>query len=132
MLEDEIFLASFMKKNGKVLAEHCEILTTFLEEHGLLYCKNVNAGVFIWVNLRCYLYSGLLQDGNPNLLIASLSSSDLETYRDRERRLFRRCFENGVVISLGSGFSTEKLGWFRISFNVEKQGTFTYRAREIT
>lgn len=36
-------------------------------------------------------------------------------------KLFKRCFASGVVISLGSSFSTEELGWFRVSFAVEEQ-----------
>lgn len=45
----------------------------------------------------------------------------VDIYRDREMKLLRRFLAAGVAITLGSSFSTEELGWFRISFAVEEQ-----------
>lgn len=42
-------------------------------------------------------------------------------YQDRESKLSKRCIMGGVGISAGSGFFTEELGWFRITFTVEKE-----------
>lgn len=61
-----------------------------------------------------------MAEGVPNLSVQSLSPLELEMYQDRESRLFKRCLARGVGISTGSGFSTEELGWFRVSFTVEK------------
>lgn len=77
--------------------------------------------MFIWVDLRRYLCGRYPTDGALDLRLARLSPSDAAMYRDREARLARRCVEGGVLISLGSSFSTEELGWFRISFTVERQ-----------
>ncbi|KAI2463100.1 putative acc synthase [Annulohypoxylon bovei var. microspora] len=121
MLEDKEFLAAFVAKNSKILAEHCAIVTTSLDQHKIPYYRYSNAGTFIWVDLRHYLYG---QDRPESVLDSSiirLSPSDLEMCQDRETKLFKRCLECGVGISPGSSFSTEQLGWFRISFTVEKQ-----------
>lgn len=52
------------------------------------------------------------------------ASSSLDIDLDREMELFKRCLASGVAISLGSSFSTEELGWFRISFAVEEQALY--------
>lgn len=36
-------------------------------------------------------------------------------------KLFKCFIASGVGVSPGSGFSTEDLGWFRVSFAVEEQ-----------
>jgi bifunctional pyridoxal-dependent enzyme with beta-cystathionase and maltose regulon repressor activities len=40
---------------------------------------------------------------------------------DQEAKLFQRFPRAGVVVSQGSGFGTEELGWYRMSFAVEEQ-----------
>jgi hypothetical protein len=40
---------------------------------------------------------------------------------EAEVKLFKRLLGVGVVISQGSSFGTEELGWYRISFAVEEQ-----------
>jgi 1-aminocyclopropane-1-carboxylate synthase len=65
-----------------------------------------HAGVFIWVDLRCYL------DG---------SSAGGSASSEAEVKLFKRLLGVGVIISQGSSFGTEELGWYRISFAVEEQ-----------
>lgn len=42
-------------------------------------------------------------------------------YQDREKKLSKRCIVGGVGISAGSSYFTEELGWFRITFTVEKE-----------
>ncbi|KAI0173471.1 putative acc synthase [Hypoxylon sp. FL1284] len=121
MLEDQTFLSRFLAKNREILAEHCAILRAFLDQHNIPFYTNVNAGVFVWVDLRRYIFGGYRQDGAPDLSLRKLSASDLQVYQDRERKLHKRCFESGVGISPGSNYSSEQLGWFRISFTVEKQ-----------
>jgi bifunctional pyridoxal-dependent enzyme with beta-cystathionase and maltose regulon repressor activities len=64
-----------------------------------------HAGVFVWVDLRQYL------DEN---------STPTDLTLDSEVKLFKRLLGAGVVISQGSSFGTEELGWYRISFAVEE------------
>ncbi|KAI2602061.1 putative aminotransferase class I and II family protein [Hypoxylon sp. NC1633] len=121
MLEDQAFLTSFLVKNREILTEHCAILRAFLDQHEIPFYTNVNAGVFIWVDLGHYISGGYWENGAPDLSVRKLSAPGLQVYQDRERKLLKRCLEYGIGISPGSNFSTEQLGWFRISFTVEKQ-----------
>ncbi|KAK7979953.1 hypothetical protein PG989_012410 [Apiospora arundinis] len=59
ILDDESFLTNFFAKNQTALAGNCAILTSFLEQNKIPYYSNVNAGVFVWVDLRYYLRRGL-------------------------------------------------------------------------
>jgi bifunctional pyridoxal-dependent enzyme with beta-cystathionase and maltose regulon repressor activities len=40
---------------------------------------------------------------------------------EQEGRLFKRFIEAGVVISQGSSFGAEDIGWYRISFAVDEE-----------
>ncbi|KAI1089146.1 putative aminotransferase class I and II family protein [Rostrohypoxylon terebratum] len=115
MLTDDGFRVDFMNKNRRLLAEHSAILTTFLREHNISYYSKVNAGVFAWVNLQRYLYNK--SDGAA----ADLFKCDDKLYRDREMTLWNRLLASGVGLGLGSWYSAEEPGWFRISFAVEKE-----------
>ncbi|KAH7087018.1 putative acc synthase [Paraphoma chrysanthemicola] len=112
MLEDDQFLADFKLENRAVLAKHSTILRSFLDQHNVPYYSNVHAGVFIWVDLRRYLR------GNSAL---DPASSPVDVNHDQEATLFQHFIRAGVVISQGSSFGTEELGWYRISFAVEEQ-----------
>ncbi|KAI5920330.1 putative acc synthase [Camillea tinctor] len=121
ILEDEQFRVDFLTKNREVLTKHCTILRSFLDQHGIPYYNSVHAGVFVWVDLRRYLHGKSVQPATSNCSLHKLSSFKTDIYRDREMKLFKRCLASGVGISLGSSFSTEELGWFRISFAVEEE-----------
>ncbi len=81
-----------------------------------------NAGCFIWVDLRHYLHNSRTPIA---LSTPRLTPSEVDTYRAYEAKLFKGCIEGGIGISPGTGFSTEELGWFRISFAVEKEALYT-------
>ncbi|KAJ8130028.1 hypothetical protein O1611_g3606 [Lasiodiplodia mahajangana] len=125
MLEDDQFLAAFNAKNANILGEHCAIARTFLEDHNIPYYHNANAGTFLWIDLRRYLQNSGKQETGSNLSTLRSPLSNLESYQHRETELFKGCFERGVIISTGSSFCTEELGWFRICFAVEKQALST-------
>ncbi|PHH75742.1 hypothetical protein CDD82_4308 [Ophiocordyceps australis] len=117
ILEDKEFLADFIAKNRQVLAKHCTILRVFLDRHGIPYYTNVYAGVFVWVDLRRYLYGESFGTVNS----PETTSSTTNIHQDREMMFFKYCLASGIAISPGSSFSTEELGWFRLSFAVEEQ-----------
>ncbi|KAI1407312.1 putative acc synthase [Hypoxylon sp. FL1857] len=121
MLEDGEFLDAFLTKNRKLLQEHCGVLTEFLDQHKIPYYANINAGIFVWVNLGSYLYHKPQGNGGSDQPSTEASPSDIQVHRNRESDLLKRCSNGGVIISSGSSYSTEELGWFRISFTVEKQ-----------
>lgn len=75
-----------------------------------------NAGIFAWVNLQRYLYD---KSDSGFSATESLRTDD-QFYRDREMALWNRLLASGVGLGLGSWYSSEEPGWFRISFTVEK------------
>ncbi|KAF1953531.1 putative aminotransferase class I and II family protein [Byssothecium circinans] len=112
MLEDEQFLDDFKLKNRKVLSKHFTILRSFLDQHNIPYYSNVYAGVFVWVDLRRYLHGNSAPEP---------ATSAVDVNHDQGVKLFNRFLRAGVVVSQGSSFGTEELGWYRISFAVEEQ-----------
>ena len=83
--------------------------------------KRSNAGIFVWVNLQRYLYDKSESDFSATKFFRS----DIQFYRDREMALWNRLLASGVGLGLGSWYSAEEPGWFRISFTVEKDSLQT-------
>ncbi|CAI6227106.1 unnamed protein product [Periconia digitata] len=123
ILEDENFLSELKAKNRKALAKHFTMLRSFLEQHNIPYYKNVNAGVFIWVDLRQYLPEASVEELPSGSQEGAPPPADAK--QTRETRLFKRLMGERVIISNGSSFATEELGWFRISFAVEEKALIT-------
>ncbi|KAI1803418.1 putative aminotransferase class I and II family protein [Daldinia bambusicola] len=115
ILTDDEFRINFMSKNRRLLAEHSAILTAFLREHEIPYYSKINAGVFAWVNLQYYLYN------KSDVSATDLLKANDQFYRDREMTLWNRLLASGVGLGLGSWYSSEEPGWFRISFAVDKE-----------
>ena len=74
--------------------------------------------MFIWVDLRRYLTG---KKEVESLLLHRLTAPEKEVYQRREMEMGNRFFANGVGIALGTNFSTEELGWFRLSFSVSRE-----------
>ncbi|GAB1319554.1 1-aminocyclopropane-1-carboxylate synthase [Madurella fahalii] len=107
--------------NQQRLTEQYAFATQFLDEHGIPYYTNPTAGMFIWIDLRRYLYG--LRGGSgqiPDLSVHRLSHEQEKEYRRREAAIGDRCFGNGVPIALGTNFFTEELGWFRLTFTAAR------------
>ncbi|GAW26424.1 putative PLP-dependent transferase [Rosellinia necatrix] len=133
MLESPEFLVTLSTKKQKTLKNHCRILTRFLDQHEIPYYANINAGVFVWVDLRRYLHSEVSRNAGSDLSLAQASpSQNQEMLREQEMRLFQNCLAGGVGISLGSSFSSEEIGWFRISFTVEERALHVGLQRLLT
>ena len=45
----------------------------------------------------------------------------LRNNKDAEANLVSKCVANGVNIGRGSGFYTEEIGWFRLTFTMDKE-----------
>ncbi|KAK2595099.1 hypothetical protein QQS21_007184 [Conoideocrella luteorostrata] len=120
MLLDDKMRVGFMEKNHRLLAEHSSILTTFLKKHDIPFYAKINAGMFAWVNLQRYIYDKSLQEYKPDFSATELFRSNYKLYRDRELKLWERLLASGVGLGLGTWYSSEEPGWFRISFTVAK------------
>lgn len=78
-----------------------------------------NAAVYIWVDLRRYLFPASRSDPDFSLLNATTPGSPV--YKEREARIVAICVKNSVLIGHGSNFFTEELGWFRVTFTAQKE-----------
>lgn len=117
ILEDRVFLEYFISENQKRLAKHYNVLTEFLDKHGIGYVKGGNAAVFLWVDLR----DSLLGDSYAGDVRAlSMSSPEMQKFKRKQDLLSKTWQENGVMIAKGSAFLSEELGWFRIVFTAEE------------
>ncbi|KOC10230.1 hypothetical protein AFLA70_51g004711 [Aspergillus flavus AF70] len=118
MLEDRQQLERFMVKKGKLMAENYHIATSFFWERGISYYE-MNAGLFIWVDLRHLLIpkSSRDQTGYRELRV---TSPDTSVYKQHEQRFADICAQNGLMIAPGSIYAAEEFGWFRLTFTVGK------------
>ncbi|RAQ48745.1 hypothetical protein AFGD_010760 [Aspergillus flavus] len=118
MLEDRQQLERFMIKKGKLMAENHHIATSFFRERGISYYE-MNAGLFIWVDLRHLLIpkSSRDQTGYRELRV---TSPDASVYKQHEQRFADICAQNGLMIAPGSIYAAEEFGWFRLTFTVGK------------
>ncbi|KAK4161058.1 putative 1-aminocyclopropane-1-carboxylate synthase [Cladorrhinum sp. PSN259] len=122
MLDNQSYLDTFLGTNQNRLAEHYAITTQFLDEQGIPYFGNSNAGMFLWIDLRRLLSGTQTNDGTlPDLFLRRLSPEDRGKYLQKEQDIFDRCAENKVLLACGSAFSTEELGWFRLTFTANKE-----------
>ena len=72
-----------------------------------------HADIFVWVDLRRYLYEEPVQGAAPidtESIDTEPVSSMVDIYRERETKLFKRYLASGIGVSLGSSFATEELG----------------------
>ncbi|KAK3987206.1 putative 1-aminocyclopropane-1-carboxylate synthase [Cladorrhinum sp. PSN332] len=122
MLESKNYLNHFLETNQKQLAEQYAIAAQFLDEQGIPYFANSNAGMFLWIDLRRLLCGVQSSEATlPDLSLRRLSPEDREKYLQKELDIFDRCAENKVLLAPGSAFSTEELGWFRLTFTPSRE-----------
>ncbi|KAE8367080.1 PLP-dependent transferase [Aspergillus caelatus] len=118
MLEDRQQLERFMVKKSGLMAENYHIATSFFRERGVSYYE-MNAGLFIWVDLRNLLIpkSSRHQTDYSELRV---TYPDASVYKKSEQRFADICCHNGLMIAPGSIYAAEEFGWFRITFTVGK------------
>lgn len=86
------------------------------------YFKGGNSGVFIWVDLRDWFLRHAnsvngRQYKNNDLLLSSAQNAE---FKALEAALSKAWWKRGVMISKGTSYLTEELGWFRIVFTVDE------------
>ncbi|KAK4244483.1 putative aminotransferase [Corynascus novoguineensis] len=115
MLEDENYTNRFLETNQRLMAIQYASATRFLDDHGIAYYTNSNAGMFIWMDLRKYLRGTKKIE---TLSLHQLTPQEKEEFQRREVEMGNRFFANRVGVALGTNFFTEELGWFRLTFTV--------------
>ncbi|KAL1598988.1 hypothetical protein SLS60_008134 [Paraconiothyrium brasiliense] len=103
VLENEAFVASFLAKSLKRVAEASQLARSLLDEAGIQYTP-ANAGFFLWINLAPWLRR---EDGDDGW--------------KRERKLMERLIEVSVYVAGGQMQNAEEPGWFRLVFTRDER-----------
>ncbi|KAJ5342322.1 hypothetical protein N7541_011446 [Penicillium brevicompactum] len=116
MLEDKQWLDTFMAKKADLMAENYRVTTSFLADRNIKYYE-MNAGLFIWVDLRHLFRPELASQGSGAL---GVRTPIVEIHKARELEIIETCTKNGVLIAPGSVYLPEEYGWFRITFTLQQ------------
>lgn len=105
ILEDKKFIESYTKKSRELLSQNYAVATKILDDTGIDYVRNGNAGFFIWIDLAPFLSTKEADDSGWNA----------------EKKLAAAITEAGVPLASGFKYRSERPGWFRILFTVDKE-----------
>ncbi|TVY19878.1 putative aminotransferase tcpI [Lachnellula arida] len=100
ILEDTAFVEDYTKKSRSLLAEHYALATRTLDDAGINYSRDGNAGFFLWIDLSPFL-------------------PDASSW-EAEKTLKEKLSRDGVELASGLGYMEEPPGWFRVIFTVER------------
>ncbi|KAK1847188.1 cutinase transcription factor 1 alpha [Colletotrichum chrysophilum] len=114
MMNDQMWMESFMEKKTDLMVENYRVATSFFREHNVSYFE-MNAGLFIWVDLR-HLFNPLTLDGNLRI-----RSESCIAHQQRELEITDLCARHGIMIAPGSVYMPEEFGWFRVTFSLGKE-----------
>lgn len=106
MLEDESWMDSFLQKSQDRLADNNVKVRTMLDNHGIKYSLESNAGFFLWVDRRPFLPA---------------SSDSCQDRWDAEAQLLDRLSQNQVYMTAGKAMYAEEPGWFRLIFSIDER-----------
>ncbi|KAJ5168002.1 uncharacterized protein N7482_003596 [Penicillium canariense] len=98
ILEDQVFVSSFIKKTRERLAAGYRLVTSKLDQEGITYIKGGNAGFFVYIDLSPFL------------------PDDGVSVREREFALAQKLVDAGVFLHPGEEHSKDA-GWFRLVFS---------------
>jgi aspartate/methionine/tyrosine aminotransferase len=98
LFEDMEWIDEHICDNKKKLKEQYQNTIKYLEEKKIQYLP-ASGGFFVWLNLS-HLLNTLLPE------------------KEREKDLWMRLIEKGVLFSPGSAFHSNQIGWFRIVFTL--------------
>lgn len=128
MLEDEVWMDSFLRRSRERLAARNQLVREILDDEGIQYRKGANAGFFIWIDLRPFLFassSSSSSSSNPATAILSVSPSERQEAKEEgwhaEDELVKRFFDNKVYITNGKDMSAEEPGWFRVIYSQDER-----------
>lgn len=102
ILLDDPFTDKYVKENRQKLSQAHDFTARWLQEHNIEYSRGCNAGFFLWVDLgKKYM---------------ELNPGKNEVNTDVTETIMQRLLEKKVFLANGTGFGSEKSGWFRIVF----------------
>ncbi|RMJ25282.1 hypothetical protein PHISP_03858 [Aspergillus sp. HF37] len=102
LLQDDAMTDKYVQMNREKLSQTHEFTARLLQKHNIEYMRGCNAGFFLWVNLgKKYL---------------ELNTGTDEASIDLTETIMRKLLDKKVFLANGTGFGSEKSGWFRIVF----------------
>ncbi|KAI1098340.1 acc synthase [Jackrogersella minutella] len=104
ILEDQEFVARFLKKSHQLLLQARLLAEDLLNQAGIKFHKNGNAGFFIWLDLAPFLPLG---EADGDGWVA-------------ERLLYERFNQAGVIMATGEAYHSPSPGKFRLVFCMEQ------------
>ncbi|KAJ5106933.1 PLP-dependent transferase [Penicillium angulare] len=119
MIENGEWMKTFMKKKTQLMLDRYKTTTAFLSEHGIAYV-DMNAGFFIWIDLRQFLVSQP-QEQQVGTDIGHKTLPSSQPTLESELKFADICMENGVMVAPGHVYMSEEYGWFRITFTVGQE-----------
>lgn len=109
MLEDQNWMDGFLDRSRTRLADSSQAVRKMLDDEGITYCKDSNAGLFLWVNL-C-----------PAISKASFAKNDYRDGWSYEDTLTEELIKNGVYLINGKEMNAEEPGWYRLIFAQDEE-----------
>jgi aspartate/methionine/tyrosine aminotransferase len=100
MLSDTGWISNFLSLSKTRLAERSALARRLLDEYGIPYSKDANAGFFLWIDLRKWL---------PG-------KSEGEESWKAENILMGKILDKGIFITNGELMHAEEPGFFRFCF----------------
>lgn len=102
ILQDDAFTDKYIQQNREKLSKNHEFTVRLLQKHNIEYMRGCNAGFFLWIDLgKKYL------ELHPETDEASVDLTDI---------IMQKLVDKKVFLANGTGFGSEKSGWFRIIF----------------
>ncbi|KAJ5339493.1 aminotransferase sirI [Penicillium brevicompactum] len=101
----------------ELMAENYRVTTSFLADRSIKYYE-MNAGLFIWVDLR-HLFRPELASQDSSAL--KIRPPIAKIHKKRELQIIEACTKHGVLIAPGSVYIPEEYGWFRITFTLQQE-----------
>ncbi|PHH50140.1 putative inactive 1-aminocyclopropane-1-carboxylate synthase-like protein 2 [Ceratocystis fimbriata CBS 114723] len=105
IFEDRAWVESYVAENNRQLSDRFAIVAHWAKDNGIEYAKGNNAGFFVWVNL-----GDIYLRHHPNTIKSPTINDEIT----------EALLENRVFLASGSNFGSEKPGWYRIVFAVDK------------
>ncbi|OCL13814.1 1-aminocyclopropane-1-carboxylate synthase 1 [Glonium stellatum] len=104
MLEDEQWIKKFLETSRQKLAASSRLVRQLMDDAGIRYSHNSNAGFFLWVDLSPWL-----------------KEKDGEDGWKMEEVLTRKMLNNKVFILNGGAQAAEEPGFFRLVFSHDEK-----------
>lgn len=102
ILNDDTFTDKYIQLNREKLSQAHEFTVRLLQKYNIEYMRGCNAGFFLWVDLgKKYL------EVNPEMDPTNTKLSET---------IMQKLLSKKVFLADGTGFGSEKSGWFRVVF----------------